>query len=1057
MPDIPFCNKVVRIPQFLGTCWFNAILMAFLYSQNSRKLLLNNKKLFKNKDELSQVFIKILKKYYITHDKVYEYYDVMRPEKILSYFKIDRLAYEYIVKNGYFMELFIGNFISFLNCSYLTIDYSNNKLAVGITDNIGVKIINDRYSIEFDYSKLTDEYFENLKKEITQDDLPDYLVVNVWNRGQFFENVAMTTIEHLLQNGQIGPKILLDTYVKTQGILELEDEITYKNEKYIMDSCILGNFNLNINLGHAIAGLTCKGKRYVYNGWIRITQDPNIIDNARLVDADKLPCELMEMDWNLKDPNSEFCLNHAGCGLKKVFDYQGRNLCFSFGKGTRSVIYVRKSKRLMKSLDKNVSSSYEIKDEKDKKQIKISSTNIDNTSSNINSSLSDNKELKKKLINKLNDKLKKKLNIKLCNKWNKNKKINPITKTKLGLNTSTYKTIKTTCKKILDEIEEVPSYSIDDNIDLTLKDCKKWVKNPKKHPLTGKVVNKKSSTYKELNKTCKKILDDNKTSLSSTSNKKSSSDNESISSLLLSKKIKPNIKLNKKLCMEWNKNKLINPITKRPIKKNGPTYNMIKQYCIKLQNKKDKSTDEITSLKSKSISKSNTKSSQISTSSSSTSSSISSVSPELKIDELNKEYCLKWEKNKNINPLTLKRLTKGSKSYKQLENGCKIILSPLKNIEILKTEKDRIENYDILRKYINKITQKKITDCIVYNAVKKNYYIFNKLLLKYKISKRNKTELIYISSYDNKQDRIVNYAIKILNNKNTVFNIKPELRTLEYLTNLNLDLECPHFIITYDIFKCNRKKIKNIKEYPKDIIKLLDKKGDLIFILTELTEGNLDSFINKIILKNLQETKTLFLNTLAQIFLAIIFFHNKVNAIHADVHAKNFQYFKTSGDGYYHYNLFGTDYYLKDMGYLWVLCNFGMAVPFMNSDEKNIYKKDEITKRLFNYNTLKKKRNIDFLNYFGKANKYNITFDLELILNKEYIFGGFPKASYITNIKSVLKREILDKYKKYDTNISKITDLDKEILKMMVRYIPSFTTVKPFDAKIINSNPYILY
>ena len=35
------CSKIATLPQFGGTCWFNAILMAALYSEASRKVLLN--------------------------------------------------------------------------------------------------------------------------------------------------------------------------------------------------------------------------------------------------------------------------------------------------------------------------------------------------------------------------------------------------------------------------------------------------------------------------------------------------------------------------------------------------------------------------------------------------------------------------------------------------------------------------------------------------------------------------------------------------------------------------------------------------------------------------------------------------------------------------------------------------------------------------------------------------------------------------------------------------------------------------------------------------------
>jgi len=36
------CVNLSVIPQFSGTCWFNAILTIALYSQNVRKIIINN-------------------------------------------------------------------------------------------------------------------------------------------------------------------------------------------------------------------------------------------------------------------------------------------------------------------------------------------------------------------------------------------------------------------------------------------------------------------------------------------------------------------------------------------------------------------------------------------------------------------------------------------------------------------------------------------------------------------------------------------------------------------------------------------------------------------------------------------------------------------------------------------------------------------------------------------------------------------------------------------------------------------------------------------------------
>ena len=130
--------------------------------------------------------------------------------------------------------------------------------------------------------------------------------------------------------------------------------ITFNGDKYILDSCLLANYNKNANIGsHAIAGITCKDNRYVYNGWTRTTIDPAKQDY--LFKSDSLPCELSKYDWNIHLDNG-FCLNPVLCKLD-IFDKSpNKRLCFSFNKGKRTLIYVKMNSKY-KSLDENIKSS----------------------------------------------------------------------------------------------------------------------------------------------------------------------------------------------------------------------------------------------------------------------------------------------------------------------------------------------------------------------------------------------------------------------------------------------------------------------------------------------------------------------------------------------------------------------------------------------------------------------------------------------------------------------------------------------------------------------------
>ena len=57
---IEFCREIDVIPQFGGTCWFNAILMAILYSQGSRSILFKEAKDCVTEDSLLMVLKTIL-------------------------------------------------------------------------------------------------------------------------------------------------------------------------------------------------------------------------------------------------------------------------------------------------------------------------------------------------------------------------------------------------------------------------------------------------------------------------------------------------------------------------------------------------------------------------------------------------------------------------------------------------------------------------------------------------------------------------------------------------------------------------------------------------------------------------------------------------------------------------------------------------------------------------------------------------------------------------------------------------------------------------------------
>jgi hypothetical protein len=132
-----------------------------------------------------------------------------------------------------------------------------------------------------------------------------------------------------------------------ENIRSLQEQIFYNGKEYNLDSVILTNWNINKHNGHAIAGISCKKGKYVYNGWVRTSMDP--VMKKESIDSD-IPCELMKYDWNIVK-NNDFCLNTRKCIpelLKKKLKV--RDICFNFSKGGRLLVYV------CKDANKNTSS-----------------------------------------------------------------------------------------------------------------------------------------------------------------------------------------------------------------------------------------------------------------------------------------------------------------------------------------------------------------------------------------------------------------------------------------------------------------------------------------------------------------------------------------------------------------------------------------------------------------------------------------------------------------------------------------------------------------------------
>jgi len=348
------CLDLSVIPQFAGTCWFNAILMVALYSQGVRQVLLKDVETWNKSSQFLMILKSILVKYYNKPEKTQIFFNKIRPEIILLKlikeanlsFIIDSFKEDIkkgdIYNLGWYSDFIINLFYS-IDINAIDITYINGKYLLNLNrhflyynsyNNIKDDLYTSSYYISYYLSNqnkknkkyIIDENKNNIEK------IPDIIFLNHYKLNNNINNIIKDF------NKKINLDLLNSKYYKfnVKGIKTYNNIIELNGHKYKLDACFLTNYNQNYG-AHAIAGITCNNKHYVYNGWNTQSIDPGLRNTTNL----KLsPCSLMKYNWDLKKDES-FCLNPKTCKLDFLTDMEKKDLCFSFAKGKRVLVYVR--------------------------------------------------------------------------------------------------------------------------------------------------------------------------------------------------------------------------------------------------------------------------------------------------------------------------------------------------------------------------------------------------------------------------------------------------------------------------------------------------------------------------------------------------------------------------------------------------------------------------------------------------------------------------------------------------------------------------------------------
>lgn len=327
--------------------------------------------------------------------------------------------------------------------------------------------------------------------------------------------------------------------------------------------------------------------------------------------------------------------------------------------------------------------------------------------------------------------------------------------------------------------------------------------------------------------------------------------------------------------------------------------------------------------------------------------------------------------------------------------------------------KDRINHAKLFDKYLKNIDD---NQCLV--PTNNNQYTIGdkKIKLVKKIGTESKYGVIYNSKGTN-EGELFKFAAKIMK---IIPENEKEIELLDKFTKIVKNNKNPHFPIMYKKFEC-------LDYVYNDKLPQLINFAKYFIVLNELANGDLNMFMKTSHAREAKYTN----NALAQVFLAILSLHSN-GYYHKDSHYGNFLFHRITPGGYIKYNIFGKTIYLENVGYLWVIWDFGLCKEIVSYKSIYYFINDyyRIINAFLNKDNLSKSGWID--------NEYQISRNTQII------------AEYFYSIIRIIDLNLKIKY-----------DLEgeKNLFFSLIYDTDLFITENnlPKNAKIINSEAYKIF
>ena len=316
------CSKVVTFPQEGAICWFAALFTSLFFSQYSRVVIRNHARRMmsdQSSRNIASAILEILRGY--DGDKVSSrVLESMRPRQFLHDLRLSRPDYFSSMTNGTdeaHYSPYQHAVLAFLQVPHLSIGVVNGNF----------KYSGFNVDLPLD-SKLWASAMKTMspKGVFVDTKFPEVLIIHKDSGEDYIQTQWSSSVPAIGKIEGYNPK-------------KHEKIIKYNGRKYILDSCIIGA-ELRTNtcsVAHAIAGVTCNGDKYVYNGWTARSGDP-AMKGAKSAAIREVPCALGKQDWS---EDAYFRINMSACSFNRVSrPTNGKELLFN-AVDRSSVTYIR--------------------------------------------------------------------------------------------------------------------------------------------------------------------------------------------------------------------------------------------------------------------------------------------------------------------------------------------------------------------------------------------------------------------------------------------------------------------------------------------------------------------------------------------------------------------------------------------------------------------------------------------------------------------------------------------------------------------------------------------